>query len=728
MQIDKKTRQKIFIAGIIASIPIIYTSIFFFNGSLKGIDRKTQDFFFNHFNSEKKISDKIVIVDIDETSLNAYSNEPSFGRWPWKRNVYFPVLEYISAGSPKIILFDIFFVGKTAEDKFLALANSAIPSLSHAITFQNEIGESMGDLKDFEKSHSFLPIIEDGSKILSYNRMSFPAGSIGETTKSVHSVTIHSDEDGVARQFALFAKAGSDYFPTLALKAFGEMNPFDKLILKNSFYSIQKKDGTFLEIPSNDKGFVRAYQYSKKQIESVPRYSISGVLESKRKIDSGEITNLSELLINPEVFKDKIVIIGTSAAATHDEVVLPIGKYPGVMFQLVQVSNMLLGHFILEIPDWINFVFSFLLIAVTAFILFYIHNNSLKIFSPIGLFLIFPVVSVTLFQFEIYFPISSVLISFPIFFIGMMGYLTFVEGAEKRKYSKILGNMVDPSVVQEALLDLDALKKGGEKEITAFFSDVAGFSTISEKLNSTDLASLLNEYLSAMTIILKHRKGTLDKYIGDAIVGIFGAPVESKYSALESALASLEMIEQLEELKKYWTSKNLYSKDASEMKIRIGLNSGLAKVGFMGTDSLASYTMMGDTVNLAARLEAAGKDYGVNILISHSTKEKIDNEIFTRRLDLIRVKGKNEPVQVYELIGKKNTILENILHSVDLYEKGFQNYINRDWQSAILNFQNSAKIKGTNDKSCKMLIDRCTEFLKSPPPENWDGVFTRTHK
>jgi adenylate cyclase len=288
--------------------------------------------------------------------------------------------------------------------------------------------------------------------------------------------------------------------------------------------------------------------------------------------------------------------------------------------------------------------------------------------------------------------------------------------------------MVDPTIVSEALNDLEALKRGGEKEITAFFSDVAGFSTISEQLSSVDLAALLNEYLSAMTIILKENKGTLDKYIGDAIVGIFGAPIDRPNHFLEAAKASLEMIAKLEELKKYWKETNKYIPDAQEMNVRIGLNTGKAKVGFMGTDSLASYTMMGDTVNLAARLEAAGKDYGVSILISENTKVKIEKEFFTRELDAVRVKGKNEPVKIYELISTRSNVNPVIKEATELYEEAFRLYLNREWQKAIAKFQESKKVKGKKDKAVDMLLERCEFYLKNPPDETWDGVFTRTHK
>ncbi len=315
-----------------------------------------------------------------------------------------------------------------------------------------------------------------------------------------------------------------------------------------------------------------------------------------------------------------------------------------------------------------------------------------------------------------------------------VGLLTvsFIEmgrGLEEReKVKNILGNMVDPVVVEEAMKDFESLKRGSERKITAFFSDVAGFSSISEKLTSVQLASLLNEYLGAMTIILKKYNGVLDKYIGDAIVGIFNAPVDIQNPTLMACYSSLEMLEKLQELKANWKSQNKYIQEAHEMDIRIGLNTGLAKVGFMGTNALASYTMMGDTVNLAARLEAAGKDYGVNILVSETVYQEVKENIFARKLDLVRVKGKNEPVVLYEIIALNGKETKNRKEAKELYEEGLHLYLKREWQKAISYFENVEKARGEKDKSARLLKERCEEYLKYPPEDSWDGVFTRTHK
>ncbi|MCW7509491.1 HAMP domain-containing protein [Leptospira levettii] len=297
---------------------------------------------------------------------------------------------------------------------------------------------------------------------------------------------------------------------------------------------------------------------------------------------------------------------------------------------------------------------------------------------------------------------------------------------EREKMRGVLGSMVDPVVVGEALKDLEKLKQGSEKVITAFFSDIAGFSTISEKLNSKELADLLNEYLSAMTLILKQHDGVLDKYIGDAIVGIFNAPLDVENHCLKAVSASVEMRDKLEGLKKEWIQNNAYIPEAHDMKFRIGLNMGYAKVGFMGTDALASYTMMGDTVNLAARLEAAGKDYGVCILVSEFVHDEIKDHFFTRKLDTVRVKGKSKPVTLYEVRCKKGEETEEDKKFVNAYETALFSYFNRKFPEAKRQFE--TLYQSSHDEACKLLLERCQYYIETPPELDWDGSFTRTKK
>lgn len=739
-----KKLKKIHWAILIGLFPFFIVILLKYTGIIERQEDLTLDTRYRLANPNNQFTDKLVILDIDENSLNTYANTPLFGRWPWSRKVYPNILQYIASGGAKMILFDIMFFEETSDDKDLIMMTLGLGNVSHAIVIKNEAGLSSNEEKVYQDS---VPknILGQDLQIENFtelnlsvnNTMNFPAARfvegdystiLGDITPFTHVVTYSADIDGVARRaFPVFNYIGKAY-PSLTLRAYSQMFPVKRYVAKKGRLDIEREDGEKLSIPLNEKGKYRLHYYSKETIDSLPRIGISGVIDTIRALDKNEIQSDEQGKVPASTFKDKIVIIGTSAASTYDTRLTPYGDRPGFTYHAVFFSNLVEKHF-LEPPPKIAWILVLgLFIPVCVYFSLFFQHIALRVVFPLIIFVSYPLLAFLAFKVNFHLPLAEFLTSYPIAFLSSMAYLTLTEGAERRKYNKVLSNMVDPTIVSEALNDLEALKKGGEKEITAFFSDVAGFSTISEQLSSTDLAALLNEYLSAMTIILKENKGTLDKYIGDAIVGIFGAPIDRPNHFHEAAKASLEMIEKLEDLKKFWKANNKYIPDAQEMNVRIGLNSGKAKVGFMGTDNLASYTMMGDTVNLAARLEAAGKDYGVHILISEATKLKVEDEFFTRELDAVRVKGKNEPVKIYELISFKGQTKPHILEATELYEEAFRLYLKQEWEKAIQKFHESQKVKGKKDKAVDQLVERCQFYLLNPPGSDWDGVFTRTHK
>ena len=724
---------KIYWAILLCAVPLLLTALLKYTENIDTLENNLIDLRYRYANPEHPFTDKLVIVDIDEVTLDTYKSTPIFGRWPWKRNVYQPILEYIAGGMPKLILFDIMFFEESPEDETLIEATESLGIISHAVNLNKEDLSAEED-KIYEDSvpenilyKSLHPENVDIMNLKNYNILQFPIPGIAAIAPYVHAVTYTPDSDGVGRRGFLFFKYRKSYFASLGFTGFLSQHPQKTIKATESSILTISEDGTTRNIPTDYNAF-RLHYYSKATIDNMPRISMSGVIDSRRALDGGEIENLESLKVPPSAFTNKVVIIGTSAASTSDTRLTPYGDRPGYMYHAIQYSNLMENHFLHIAPHWMGMLILGLSLPISVFLSVYSKNIGLRIVVPASLLFIYPLIAFLVFRHDIHLPLAEFSVGYPIAFLSSLAYLTLTEGAEKRKYSKVLSNMVDPTIVSEALTDLEALKKGGEMEITAFFSDVAGFSTISEQLSSEDLAALLNEYLSAMTIILKHNKGTLDKYIGDAVVGIFGAPIKRDVHFLEAARASLEMITRLGELKKYWKENNLYSKDAQDMDVRIGLNTGKAKVGFMGTDTLASYTMMGDTVNLAARLEAAGKDYGVNILISENTNKKVISDMFTRELDAVRVKGKNEPVKIFELISIKGQSSQNIVDSTNYYEEGFHLYLQREWDKAIEKFNLAKKAKGKKDKAVEMLIERCSFYLENPPEATWDGVFTRTHK
>jgi adenylate cyclase len=300
----------------------------------------------------------------------------------------------------------------------------------------------------------------------------------------------------------------------------------------------------------------------------------------------------------------------------------------------------------------------------------------------------------------------------------------FISEEKLRKGVKsAFENFMDPKVVREILKEPKDIKLGGEeREVTVYFSDIEKFSSISEKLQPAELIELLNEYLSEMTDQILDHGGFLDKYIGDAIVAAFGTPQEQPDHAVKACLATIDNQQRLREL-------NVKFKEEGRLQIqaRIGLNSGRVLVGNVGSTNRLSYTVIGDEVNLGARLEAANKYYGTYTMISERTYELAKDHIEARELDVIRVVGKEKPVKIYELIDRKGQIQETKREVVKLYEDGLKMYRKKEWQKAIELFRKALN-QDPHDGPSLTYIERCKGYIQDPPPENWDGVYVLTAK
>jgi adenylate cyclase len=272
------------------------------------------------------------------------------------------------------------------------------------------------------------------------------------------------------------------------------------------------------------------------------------------------------------------------------------------------------------------------------------------------------------------------------------------------------------------LKDPSKLKLGGDKkDLTVLFSDIRGFTTISEKLTPEDLVHLLNEYLTAMTNLVFKYDGLLDKYMGDAIMAVYGAPLDQPDHAVRACRTALDMMEELKKLQKKWADEGRPAFD-----IGIGINSGDMVVGNMGSDMRFDYTVMGDMVNLGSRLEGINKEYGTNIVISEYTYAAIKDVLFCRELDSVRVKGKKLPVKIYELLCEKKDA-EKWEKAAGLFEEGLSKYKQGLWDEAIAAFRRLLEVR-PDDAPAKLYIDRCEELKKNPPEGSWDGVFTMTRK
>jgi adenylate cyclase len=428
-------------------------------------------------------------------------------------------------------------------------------------------------------------------------------------------------------------------------------------------------------------------------------------------------------------FKDKIVLVGASATGIGDLRTPPYGgiTYPGVEVHANAIDNMLnhqaltrgaaqelsdlalilffgipVGIWMaLVAPRWMWFGLSFLvplaLIDYGAFLR--------------GWWLNFSVPALTL--------VSNVLL--------VSLYRALVEEKEKRRVRTAFGQYLSPEVIRR-LLRNPKLVEPKKTQITVMFSDIRGFTTISENLDAQDLALFLNQYLSDMTELVFEYQGTLDKYIGDAVMAFWGAPIEVDDHATCACNAALKMMQRVRGMQRQWQAQG-----KPQLDIGIGLNSGVASVGNMGSELRYGYTALGDTVNLSSRLEGLNKDYGTHIIVNQTTYAATrDAKFVYRELDLIRVKGKTQPVMIYELIGRaeEETLygsVADVQSRLEQFTRGRTLYRARRWEEAQRAFQIMID-KWPDDGPARTYWKRCQEYLFDEPPSGWDGVFTMTHK
>jgi adenylate cyclase len=451
---------------------------------------------------------------------------------------------------------------------------------------------------------------------------------------------------------------------------------------------------------------------------SYPYHSIADVVN--RKFTAG-------------TFKDKIVLVGASATGIGDQRTPPYGgiNYPGVEVHANVIDNLLnnsLGRGFL-IRGAKQAFWDALLIVLFGIPL----GIWMALVSPrwmwFGLALLAPLVALDYSAFLrgwwLNFTVPAVTLTGNVVLVSL--YRVLIEEKEKRRVRSAFGQYLSPEVIRRLLVN-PRLVEPKKTNITVMFSDIRGFTTISEKLDAQDLAVFLNEYLSDMTRIVFQFQGTLDKYIGDAVMAFWGAPYEELGHAARACNTALEMMKHVRKLQKKWAAEG-----KPHLDIGIGLNTGVASVGNMGSSLRYGYTALGDAVNLSSRLEALNKEYGTHILTTETAYQAAkDGGFVFRELDLIRVKGKLQPVTIYELVGIESELgldgggqdlrarLELFANARDLYRK-------RQWAEAQRAFEDIL-VRWPDDGPSRTYWKRCQEYLFEEPSSNWDGVFTMTTK
>lgn len=485
--------------------------------------------------------------------------------------------------------------------------------------------------------------------------------------------------------------------------------------------------------------------------DTYPRISFGDIIQSK---------------FDPKKIENKIILIGNTHQLAHDEYPTPFGMHKisdldaaekglaagytsGLEIHANALDTLLTNDFIipfsLYFDRWIEKIFSvesgdaaikFRLKIWDASIIIFIGLISIALLivwrAPLslgaamffGILIIQCAIGYFGFVKGIWVPMAGQLFVVASIYAGSLLSRARLREREKAWIKDTFGKYLAPAVVDQITKNPSLVELGGtEMELTAFFSDIQKFSTISEQLGSAStLVELLNEYLTAMAGVIENYEGTIDKYEGDAIMAFWGAPVHFPNHAVRACNACLDMQEFIKRLREKWRADNRWPELVNDMRVRMGVNTGPMVVGNMGSEGRMNYTVMGDAVNLASRLEGANKAYGTYIMISHDTYSQTSGEFEVRFLDVITVVGKQEPVKVYELMSRKGRLDEPAIRMLRAYDDGISQYNKRNWEAAISCFEAALGLV-TDDGPSRTYVERCKLFIKEPPAADWDGVF-----
>ena len=722
---------------------------------LQRLELLSLDLRFEHTNFKKAPSDEVTVLLIDERSLATL--ESSYGRWPWPRRVYKEIVEYLAQAEPAGIYFDLLSSEpqKDGEDDALfAEAISRIPQVSVANLF---LGEKVGETpyRHIAKEKFHWKVKGIPPKFLkNHPGLALSVEPYIQSAHRAHAINSGIDElDKVARRSPLFLQNDDFWLPNLGVNAWlhslggpQALNlNWEESSLKVATKTPKEQIPFVQKVPIDDFGNVLLRWYSLKNGDPQFKYfSFSNVLIDAQRLQNGQIEDLSQLEIPWENFKGKHILIGTSAAALGDIKNTPVmGESPGVLVHATVLSNLLQGDFLNPTSPIFGSIISIILMCITFFSYVFIESFALKTLVPLlSAFFYF---AVTIFFFQKPEGAFSLPMAVPALFVfsfidGLRNVL-YVEGKDKKKAKETLAKFLDPRMVEKMMhegIDLSA-EVGARKEVSILFSDIRGFTTFSERNSEAPekVVKILNTYLGEMTKIVFEFGGTLDKFIGDAVMAFWGTPIDDPKHAQNAVLCAFRMREALDRLNQEWL-KNGSLKEDELLKIGIGVNTGMVIAGNIGSDRRLDFTVIGDQVNLASRIESSTKAYGATLLIGPKTNDAISELVLTRIADNVRVKGKATAVRLYEPLAEWKSLNPEegkILKSlVDRYHEAFAKYEKGEFPEAhrlwgdLQKVGHSENFFSENDQLIKVFIERCEIFMKKTYRYEWDGIFERREK
>jgi adenylate cyclase len=612
----------------------------------------------------------IVLVEINDTSLRDFKE--LFGRWPWPRALMAMLIEYLHRGGPRVIAVDVGFWERereatypfngepytsTRSDKDLA---DAVRRAGNVVMLADAVDPGLvgGEIAqpNWVTAYRLGPAVEQRPVItVPYDELRDASAALGHNF-------LAADPDGPARRILPFVRQGNRFMPSLGIATAllaGGYRP-DEIALEGDSLRVRDRRIPLVNVdvpdavdPSkhHDQQTMLINYRAPAQVRGArpyPTYEVRHLLIAEANIRDGAKPD-----IDPSVFKNKIVFIGLTASGLLDAFQTPFGAgvLPGIQLHASVADDVLSGQFLAPASTAVRVA-----AVLVGAVLIGLMSAALPFWgAAVGaaaLAVGWTGASLVAFDRGLWLAIAQPLVAIGIALFVGTAYRYFVEDAEKRKVSRLFGRYVSKDVYKQLLAN-PALAElgGGRREMSVLFSDLRGFTTITEKGNPEELVRQLNEYFSKMVEIVFRNGGTVDKFVGDMVMALFSAPVDDVHHADTAVTTAVEMVQELGELNRRWAAEG-----RTRLDIGIGINSGDMIAGNIGSSAIMSYTVIGDNVNLGARLESLNKEYRTRIIISEATRSRLARTYDLRPLGAVVVKGKTKPVDIFEVIVKDSTL------------------------------------------------------------------------
>ncbi|HSF38385.1 MAG TPA: adenylate/guanylate cyclase domain-containing protein [Thermoanaerobaculia bacterium] len=655
---------------------------------------------------------RITIVDIDETGIDGV------GRWPWRRIHMARLIDRLKADGARVIALDAVFsepslhdadADLSGDDRALAESIRRAGNVVLGYFFRQQAGSPPppGALA----GAAFNAVFEPPEGIPIPRRRGVEANlPLFARAAAAQGFFSHEREGGVLRHYSLAVRHGGGAYPPLALRAAG-------LFLGQSELTLASQSGVAVieiagrAVHANERGELWVnYRGPRK---TYPTVSAAHVLNGT---------------FQPGTFRDRLVLVGLSESGLADLQASPFGEMPGVEVHANVADDLLNGTYIRDtgMLAGLSLAALVLLALAVALLVLRTERHLTGALLAAALVLAWPVLAYWAFVTAgWHLQAVSPVLAGSLALVGSLRYRVATEEARAQRIKQTFQHYVSGAVVDEMLRHPERVKLGGERrQMTVLFSDIRGFTSISETLDPEALVQLLNELFTPMTRIVLDHGGTLDKYMGDALMAFFGAPLNQPDHAARACRATLAMRDELVRLNAGWHATGKLPPHLT-LGIGIGLNSGEMSVGNVGSEAVFGYTVIGDNVNLGSRIEGLNKDYGTQILVSESTREAAGDGLLFRELDWVRVKGKLQPVGLHELLATLPAAADDT-ERAETFARGLALYRAQSFVAAAETFAALADRLG--DGPAKAFLERCRHYQEDPPPADWDGVEVRKTK